>query len=166
MLQQGVERWHSGSAGLLNGSKGTTYEGGFRVPAIIRWPGQISNGQVSNEVVTTMDLFATLTNIAGAEVPDDREIDGNNVHSILKGESNDQERIFFYLRTDILQAVRKGNWKLRFTRASGYELFDLENDPAEMYNMAEENQELVDELYQELVNFATETNARMETNEN
>jgi arylsulfatase A-like enzyme len=166
MLQRGVERWHAGSAGLLRGAKGTTYEGGFRVPAIIRWPGQISNGLVSNEVVTTMDLFTTLTNIAGAELPDDREIDGDNLYSILKGDINSQERIFFYLRTDILQAVRKGNWKLRYTKTSGFELFDLENDPAEMYNVAAENQDLVDELYRLLVDFSTETNARMETIEN
>ena len=96
MLQGGVERWHSGSVGPLRGAKATTYEGGFRVPAIIRWPKEITGGQVSHEVATTMDLFATLTDIAGASLPADRVIDGRNVQTLLTGGNMEQEVTFFY----------------------------------------------------------------------
>lgn len=162
MLQRGVERWHSGNAGLLRGAKATSYEGGMRVPAIIRWPKEIAKGQVSRDLVTTMDLFTTLTHIAGAKLPKDREIDGIDVFSILKGEPSKQQRIFFYLKLDVLQAVRKGKWKLRCTKSDGYELFNLEVDPSEMYNVDGDNQELVDELYQLMVKFSTETEAKLE----
>ena len=60
MLQRGVERWHAGSTGLLRGAKATTYEGGFRVPAVLRWPSQIKEGRVTSEMATTMDLFTTI----------------------------------------------------------------------------------------------------------
>jgi arylsulfatase A-like enzyme len=147
----------------LKGAKGTTYEGGFRVPAIIRWPKGIPRGTVTNELVTTMDLFTTLIHLAGAELPDDRVIDGQNVYSVLKGETHSPERTFFYLRGETVQAVRKGNWKLRCTPSTGYELYNLEIDPSEMYNLAEKNQDLVNELYQALVSFSNETKARIES---
>ena len=166
MLQRGVERWHSGSAGLLKGAKATTYEGGFRVPAIIRWPGEIPKGKVSTEIASTMDLFTTLVHMAGAELPNDREIDGNNIYSSLKGENIEQEKIFFYLKGTTVQAIRKGKWKLRCTQSSGYELYNLDIDPAEMYNLAERNQETVKDLYQELVSFSTETKANIESIKN
>ena len=163
MLQRGVERWHGGSAGLLRGAKATTYEGGFRVPAIIRWPKEIPQGLVAQEVATTMDLFATLLQIVGAELPDDRQIDGNNIYPVLKGEGDNAEKLFFYCKEATLQAVRKGKWKLRFTEAAGYELYNLDIDPSEKYNQSESNQELVEELYQRMVKFAEETDAKMET---
>ncbi len=163
MLQRGVERWHSGSAGLLRGAKTTTYEGGFRVPAIIRWPSEIQGGYVTNEVVTTMDLFVTLTGIAGAEIPGDREIDGSNIYSALMGENSGAEKTFFYLRNKFVHAVRKGKWKLRYTHTTGQELYNLELDPGEMHNLAEQNPELVDELYREIVNFSAETGAVIES---
>jgi len=162
MLQRGVERWHAGTTGLLNGYKGTTYEGGFRVPAIIRWPDVISKGQVSHELVTTMDLFCTLIDIAGAKIPDDRKIDGNSVYSLLKEGKYTSPEILFYCQGVSLQSVRKGKWKLRATKELGYELFDLDFDPGEKYNRAESNKELVNELYKELINFSTETGAQIE----
>jgi arylsulfatase A-like enzyme len=166
MLQKGVEKTHSGSAGLLRGAKATTHEGGFRVPAIIRWPGAIPEGQVSRELVTTMDIFATLVHIAGATLPDNRAIDGKNVFPLLKGENHTSSEFFFYCRGETLQAVRKGKWKLRYTAASGIELYDLDLDPGEKYNVAEDNQGLVNELYQELVRFSEETNAKLESIDN
>ncbi|MDX1700470.1 MAG: sulfatase, partial [Melioribacteraceae bacterium] len=82
MLQRGVKPWHSGSAGLLRGAKASTYEGGFRVPGIIRWPGNIKEGKVLNDIVSTMDLFPTLIDIAEGKLPDDRIIDGNNIYPL------------------------------------------------------------------------------------
>ena len=165
MLQKGVERWHGGSAGLLRGHKATTYEGGFRVPAIIQWPQEIPAGIISDEVVTTMDLFTTLVQISGGTIPKDRPIDGQDIYATLKGESSGAEKTFFYLRNQFLQAVRKGKWKLRYTNQNGYELYDLDQDPGEKYNLAATNEPLVKELYQELIQFSEKTAAKIETEE-
>lgn len=165
MLQKGVERWHSGSAGLLRGSKATTYEGGFRVPAIIQWPEQILKGQVSHHVATTMDLFTSLIHIAGAELPVDRKIDGQNIYPLLIGENYTPSEPFFYCNGTSLEAVRKGKWKLRITGNSEYELYDLDSDPGENFNVAEENEILVRELYQEMAVFSKETNAKFKADE-
>nr|WP_299384231.1 sulfatase [Allomuricauda sp.] len=163
MLQRGVEETHAGTAGLLRGWKSTTYEGGFRVPAIVRWPNQIPSGQVSREVVTTMDLFATLAQLGGGELPQDRDIDGMDVLEILKGNEKRREAPFFYCKEDILQAVRKGDWKLRYTEESGMELYNLELNPSETLNMIETHPEVADELMQELVAFSSKTDARLES---
>ena len=162
MLQRGNELWHGGSAGLLRGCKGTTYEGGFRVPGIIRWPGQITGGQVLTDVVTTMDMFVTLIDIAGGEVPGDRVIDGRNVLPLLKGQPYESEEVFFYLRGRTLQAVRKGEWKLRDTKEDGVELYNLKVDPSEMRNMAEREKDKVEELSLMMKEFARETGAKLE----
>ena len=166
MVQQGVERWHSGSTGLLRGAKGTTYEGGFRVPAIVRWPNEIPANQVTNEVATTMDLFSTLANIGGADIPQEKQIDGQNINALFKGVDSGPFEKFFYLRGTNLQAIRKGNWKLRCTEAAGNELYDLDEDPSEKYNLAESKPELVNELYSELQKFSEETKAKLTIKQN
>ena len=165
MLQNGVLPWHSGSAGLMKGAKATTYEGGFRVPAIIRWPNQIQKGQTTDEVVTTMDLFSTLVEISGGTLPDVK-IDGTSFYQLLKGKSNESTKSFFYLHGTTVQAVRKGSWKLRHTELAGTELYNLETDPSEKYNMANDNVAVVNDLLQELKDFSSETNAKIEVIEN
>ncbi len=162
MLQRGVEPWYGGSTGLLRGAKNTTYEGGFRVPAIIRWPGVIPKGRVTNEMVVTMDLYPTLINIAGAQIPNDREIDGYDISSLLKGGEGVSREMFYYLKQDKVEAVRKGEWKFRCTESVGRELYNLKYDPSEMYNVADGNHGLVNELYQDLFDFSKETNAKMD----
>ena len=161
MLQRGVEHWHSGSAGPLNGSKNTTYEGGFRVPGIMRWPNQIPAGQTSHEIVTTMDLFVTLLQLSGAEPPSDRPIDGRDVRAILLGKSVPRTAPFFFCRGKTLQAVRKGSWKLRRTQPDGVQLFNMDNDPSERINRAADMPEIAEELYQEMQKFAKETGAQL-----
>ncbi|GLR17272.1 hypothetical protein GCM10007940_18870 [Portibacter lacus] len=161
MLQKGVKETHSGSAGLLRGAKATTYEGGFRVPAIIRWPSEISEGIVSRDLVTTMDLFSTLVQIVGAELPDDRVIDGQNIYPILKGEKSTSSELFFYCMGENLHAVRKANWKLRCAEGD-CELYDLDLDPSEHFDVAAENQDKVGELYKDLVKFSLDTDAKFE----
>ena len=160
MLQRGVERWHSGSAGLLRGAKATTYEGGLRVPALIRWPNMIPAGQVSSELTNTMDLFTTLIHFAGAKVPTDRPIDGKNIENLLlTSEPIDEPRNFYYLNTNRLEAVRKGRWKLRIAQDSIPELYDLSSDPSEKYDLSESNPGKVGELLFEMIKFAKETSA-------
>ena len=163
MLQGGVKPWHGGSPGPLRGSKATTYEGGFRVPAIIRWPGKIPPGQISTEMATTMDLYVTIAKTAGADIPADRPIDGHNILPFLKGETTSPTNELFYFNGKKAEAVRKGVWKLRVTETDGTELYDLENDPGEKYNRAAEKPEIVRELYRELKNFADSTGGVIHT---
>ncbi len=161
MLQNGVQPWHAGSVGLLRGSKATTYEGGFRVPGIISWPNQIPKGQTSSEIATTMDLFTTIVDITGGELPDDRVIDGNSILSLLKGEECIPTKQHFYLMGNRVEALRVGEWKLRCTKSDGIELYNLNIDPAERCNQSDQYPELVDELYQKMKDFSIETGAKI-----
>lgn len=105
-----------GSVGALNGGKYTTMEGGFRIPAIIRWKGKYPVG-VSNTLLTSMDLFPTILSLANANLPEDRIIDGKDISSILQeGEGNSPHEYVYYYNGANLQAVRKGKWKLHLPR--------------------------------------------------
>jgi arylsulfatase A len=170
-----VERWDAGTTGALRGAKGTTYEGGLRVPAIVRWPGHIPPGQVSAEMATTMDLHATILELAGAPPPE-RPLDGLDVWPVLaEGAASPRER-FYYFMGNRLEAVREGDWKLRIAPvADDYvsqelmsgdepveiELFDLRSDPYERFDVAETHPEVVARLRAELVRFAGDTGARL-----
>jgi arylsulfatase A-like enzyme len=155
MMQAGVERWDVGSAGALRDSKGSTYEGGFRVPGIVRWPGRIPEGQVSADMVSGLDLFPTLVRAAGATVPADRPIDGDDVMPLLTGAAAPREREFFYFSAAALHAVRSGRWKLRAGPPASplVELFDLEVDPSERYNVAGAQPAMVERLRDRLEAF-------------
>ncbi len=105
-----------GSAGALNGGKYSTMEGGFRIPAIIRWKGNIPSG-TNNTLISSMDLFPTIASIAGAKLPKDRVIDGKNINSILQsGEGISPHEYLYYYNGANLQAIRKG--KLHLARTS------------------------------------------------
>jgi len=156
-----VKPWHAGSPGLLREGKTTSYEGGFRVPGILRWPEKIPPSQVSSQVVTNMDLFPTLIRAAGGEIPADRIIDGEDVMPILVGNKGYQrENDFFYIQGTRLEAIRSSEWKLRVSPYRGYgkpvndkllpELFNLSLDPSEQYNRANEFPDLVDSLLQKM----------------
>ncbi len=152
----GVKPWDAGSAGLLRGWKGTTYEGGPRVPFIARWPGKIPPGRVSAGIATSMDLYTTFLKLAGARVPADRPVDGMDLFDFLAGKAESPRREFLYFRGRSLDAVREGKWKLRLTthlrqevpdwRPPDAELFDLETDPSERFNLAGAHPELVARL--------------------
>ncbi len=171
MLQGGVKRWHSGFKSLLEGSKGTTYEGGHRVPCIVRWPNQINPGQVSADMACTMDLFATICHCTGTPLPDDRVIDGMNIMPMLRGKEDTPREEFFYFRGKRLEAVREGPWKLRLSRSHREdldkdepltpELFNLDIDPAEQYNFAEIEPEIVKRLNQKMKVMAKELKANL-----
>ncbi len=136
-----IKPWHCGSAGPLRGSKGNTWEGGIRVPAIFRWPGKIPAGQVSADLVTSMDIYPTILKAAGAMIPDDREIDGNDLMPFLQGkELSPTSEYLYYMRWN-LEGIRLGNWKFRNGAAApgsdpAEELYDLETDPGEKFNVA------------------------------
>ncbi len=171
MLQQGNERWHAGSKGLLRGHKGNTYEGGLRVPGIVRWPGRIPPGQISEDIAATMDLYTTIVQAAGADLPADRTLDGKDLMPFLAGKAPSPRQEFYYFRGSNLEAVREGKWKLRLSRSMRDdlekddpltpELFDLDFDPAEQYNLADREPDLVARLENKLREFAAELSAKV-----
>jgi arylsulfatase A-like enzyme len=140
----------TGSNAPLRGRKGETWEGGIRVPCVVRWPGQIPPGQVSNEVVTSMDFLPTLVQLAGGQVPAEPKIDGKDVTPLLTGQAGATSPCdaFYYYFKDQLEAVRAGKWKLFVRRREEevLELYDLETDIGETTDLAEFYPEVVTEL--------------------
>lgn len=106
---------HGGSAGPLREGKGTFFEGGYRVPGIITWPGMIEQGAVNAKFASTIDLLPTFAKLAGAQLPKNRPIDGKDISPLLLGkEPSDYSRNFLYWSGRRLSAVRGGKWKLVF----------------------------------------------------
>lgn len=159
---------HAGSVGPLREGKGTSWEGGVRVPCIIKWPGVVAPGTVSDKIAATMDVLPTLASIAGASLPA-KKIDGVNILPLLKGEShaNPREYMIYYYGKQ-LQAVRMDRWKLHFPHnyrsyegvepgmdgingpyargQTGLELYDLEDDIGEKNNVVDIYPEIVKKL--------------------
>ena len=145
MLQAGNERWHTGNAGLLRGSKGSTYEGGLRVPGIFRWPSVIPKGRVSSEMASTIDLLPTIAAAVGANVS--KKIDGYDILPFLKGESPSPRNEYYFSQSDFFEAVRQGPWKYRLrTSAEEAELYHVDRDPSEMYNVIDRYPDIAQNL--------------------
>jgi arylsulfatase A len=173
MLAQGVEPWHTGTKGMLRGAKGTTYEGGFRVPGIFRWPGTIPAGQTSADLACTLDLFPTIAKAAGADLPADRVYDGTDLLPALRNGTPATRRDFYYCLGKVMEGVREGSWKFRYARVASNidgsdtgqapvpELFHLDWDPAEQYNLATRYPEVTQKLSAKLKAFATEIGAQL-----
>jgi uncharacterized sulfatase len=104
--------WYGGSAGGLRGMKSTTWEGGYRVPCIARWPGRFPAGRTSREPTLMMDLFATALAAAGVEPPGDRVIDGKNLLPLLSGSDEHVHEVIFGHQGARLATVRDARWKL------------------------------------------------------
>ena len=150
-----------GSSGPLRGGKGSTYEGGIRVPAIVRWPGHVPAGRVSDALFATIDFMPTLATLAGYRVPDDRMIDGVDQTGLLLGktEAGAREHFYYFSRNE-LHAVRRGKWKMRLPGLTNFwrfvedqgtndiELYDLSTDISETTNLAETQPQVVAEMLQ------------------
>jgi arylsulfatase A-like enzyme len=138
-----------GSNGPLRGSKGGTWEGGLRVPGIVRWPGRIRAGRVSSELATAMDLHPTLAGLCGATVPDDRVIDGRDLSAVWFDETAASPReVFLYYWMNDLEAVRDRRFKLHFAKR-GRELsalYDLVSDIGETTDVAADHPDVVSRL--------------------
>lgn len=109
---------HGGSAGRLRGGKKQTFEGGHRVPMIVRWPGRVPADTVCTEPVIAFDLLPTLVACTGSDAPR-RRIDGKDISPLLFGAANAKtphEFMAFYYQ-DELRAIRSGNWKMQFAHA-------------------------------------------------
>jgi uncharacterized sulfatase len=104
--------WFGGSCGGLRGMKGSSYEGGYRVPLIARWPGKIPIGHVSHEPAVMMDLFATALKAANISAPSDRVIDGLDIMPLLTSGATSPHAALFGHQGPKLATVRDARWKL------------------------------------------------------
>lgn len=107
---------HAGSAGPLREGKGTTWDGGHRVPTLAWMPGRVPAGKTCDELASTIDILPTLVTLAGGKVDADRKIDGLSIAPLLMGEPNAKtpHEAFYYYWDRGLEAVRSGPWKLHF----------------------------------------------------
>ena len=149
-------RTHGGSAGPLRAGKGTTFEGGQRVPTIFWGPGLVKPGVVQ-EMGSTLDVIRTFASFAGAEAPADRKMDGYDLSPVLQGIGQSPRSEFFYWTRGVLHAARKGKWKLhvhqrepvnygRVVELEHPELYNLEADISEKYDKWADKPEKVAEI--------------------
>ena len=155
-----------GSAGSLRDGKGSTFEGGQRVPTVAHWPAQITPGRIDATPTSMLDFMPTFSALAGVPMPDDRAIDGTDISGLLIGSNEDPTRAFYYLASTSTRVVayRDGDWKAKLPRkgypkflepvlglshyAHGALLFDLKTDPFEENNLAEQYPERLEKLQQ------------------
>lgn len=164
--------WYEGSPGAFRGRKGQSYEGGFRVPFIAKWPGHIRPGTVSSEPAVNLDIFPTLLSVAGVKHPVDRVVDGKSIEGLLSGKNprSPHDAIYFY-HYDQLEGIRLGNWKY-FRKLNRYVwpipldaeslpdamgkkqlgnraplLYDLSVDPGESYNVIDTYPDVAKKLH-------------------
>ena len=139
-----------GSNAPLRGAKGSTWEGGMRVPCIVRWPGEVPAGSTCSAVATSMDLYPTLVGLCGANVPVDVVIDGRDIAALFRSgdDAATPHDAFFYYRGNDLEAVRSGQWKLHLAKGGqeAVQLFDLADDPGESIDVQLANSAIVAEL--------------------
>jgi arylsulfatase A-like enzyme len=143
--------WLSDNTPLFN-RKWTTWEGGIRVPAIVRWPGRIRAGTVTPQVGITMDLTASVLAAAGVVVPDDAKLDGLNLLPVLEGRQPVQPRTLFWRSTPgnrTMYAVRQGDYKMVID-ANHLLLFNVRTDPGERNDLARERTDVARALRLEL----------------
>jgi arylsulfatase A-like enzyme len=159
----------------LNSGKGSAYEGGVRVPMIVKWPTVTRPGSVSDAQVIIEDYFPTILEMAGVRQYSQigGKIDGISFVPLLKGKSpNRKNRPLIWHFPNKWggtgpgigphSAIRKGDWKLIYYHSTQkYELFNIENDIGEMNNLSEEKPDIVKQLATELRNFLLEANAQM-----
>ena len=143
----------------FSGWKGETLEGGMRVPMIMRWKGVIPPGKETSELASIMDILPTIAAITAAKLPKNK-IDGKNIFPLMtETGAKSPTKVFYYYLRDQLQCVRKGRWKLHLSLRKKYrhrgrssakdtplKLYDLDNDPAEQFNVASGHPEIVAEL--------------------
>ncbi len=149
-------RDEGGSNAPLRGTKAQTWEGGQRVPCIMRWPGKIAAGTTCKGIASSIDLFATLAELADAPLPANTKLDSISlVETILEGKPT-KRNVFAYYQGPNLEAVRKGDWKLHFCKVGwapgaaddqvSSELYNLRDDVGEANNVYDKHPEIVAEI--------------------
>ena len=160
--------WWEGSTGGLRGRKFETWEGGMRVPFLIAWPKRIPSGQVISEPVATMDLLPTLCNLLQIEPKESMPFDGEDISELVTGGDLQEHGPLWYVDAFSLDAVRRGKWKLhrrrqtwggeKFGQWSLPQLFNLEIDAAESYDLSHREPKVVSELQQLMEEFEKNLN--------
>jgi len=164
---------HAGSAGPLREGKGTMWEGGYREPCVMRWPGKIPADTKCDEFAVTIDLFPTIAHLIGAKVPGDRVIDGKDIWPLMAGEEGAQSphEAFWCYYNQELRGVRDRQWKLVFPHKyrslngkpagrdgrpkpytdlrTAQALYDLKSDVGETTDVATDHPEIVARLERE-----------------
>ena len=160
---------HSGSSGIYREGKGTTWEGGVRVPSIIKFPNKLKS-RVIDEPVMAIDWMPTFAELTNSKLSENK-IDGKNIWPLLTGEthSSPHEKLYFYYRVNELHSIRMNDWKIHFTRTyrslngrpggidgipvkydmnviEQNELYNLKNDPRELYNVYNEFPEIAKKM--------------------
>lgn len=163
-------RTHGGTAGLLRGAKGGTFEGGMREPTIFWWPGKIQPAVVT-DMGTTMDLMPTFCALSNTKLPDDRVYDGFDITPLLLGTGKGERETVFYYRGEQVYAIRKGDYKAHFITQLEYGnptahpvtnppitlengatileeplLYNVNVDPGERFNIAADNPQVIAEI--------------------
>jgi len=148
----GPSKRNNGTSGPLKGYKHSTWEGGLRVPLIVRWPTKIPGGQVRGELTTAMDLYPTIARFAGRQLPMLQVIDGVDISPLLLNQpvSTPLRTDFAYFDGPQLMAVRQGDWKLHLQTPDGKArvLYNLKDDMGETQNVAGANPDVVETLLQ------------------
>ena len=161
----GVKAEWFGSNAPLRGKKQQAWEGGLRVPCIAWGPGRIPSKVVTRDLATVMDFLPTFSALAGAQLPDDRVIDGKNISDILFGEPDARspyDAFIYHARHGKRAGIRMGKWKLLVDvnattwRHRGIALFDLSADLGESNNVAKQHPDVVERLRQRLDQFERE----------
>jgi arylsulfatase A len=167
-----------GDNGILREGKLTAFEGGHRVPALVRWPAHVAGGSESHDMVTMMDWFPTFAHLTKANLPVDRVIDGKDLTAVLDGSGKREASPFYYFalrppheqQTHLLAAVRDGKWKLKLAQSGYYPkvleplmkvglywhgdmLFDLEADPSETNNVIKHHPDVAQRLRKQIDEF-------------
>lgn len=161
---------HAGSAAPLREGKGTSWDGGVRVPTLMRWPGHVPAGRSCDAALMTIDLLPTVAKLIGADLPA-RKIDGLDIGPVIFGKTDQSphEVLYFYYQVNSLEALRSGKWKLELPRTyrtlsgrpggtdgreakydqkaiTSPELHDLTADPGQQHDLAAENPEVLQQL--------------------
>lgn len=135
------------------GTKNTTYEGGVRVPCVLRWPGMIDANTANDEMMFIADFYNTFITLGDADPDQDRAVDGMDMTDVIfAGAKSPRDEIIFDVAGCVrLPTIRKGKWKLM-----GEELYDIDADPSEKNNLAKQNPEVVGALKRRLAQAASE----------
>ena len=157
---KGASAYHDSNR-PFRGQKRTLWEGGIRVPGVVRWPGHVPTGKVSQDIVHMIDVFPTFLAAAGAKTEDTWKVDGRDLLPVWEGKEKAPERTLFWeWRTEGSRqlAAMRGDLKLVITGNNTPELFDVANDPAERRSIIAQHSELAQQLRKELNAWlATET---------
>jgi arylsulfatase A len=149
--------YQGGSTAGLRGTKGTPWEGGYRVPFIARWPGQIPSGTSNDSISMNIDILPTISAITGAELPDDLVIDGKNLMPVLRGKQQVVHEKLYFFADEQIAAVRTQHWKtVLLVRYRGINrwlpdhdvrlLFNMDDDPYERYSLASHREDIWEQM--------------------